>query len=136
MLPDSDFQLQTELQRLIDARRHEWPRRAFEHVVDGLRSQSRQTRALALRLAPRDVYDSVARELLALLDTRADDDAERLEVITAIEGMVARGVAFDFDVHPITLLEIKGRLSKCPNTWWRSRNDHIARLEREVPRAE
>lgn len=64
----------------------------------GLRSDSRQTRGLALRLAPRDVYDAVARELLRLLDARDADDAERLAVVDALGGMVARAAAFDFDV--------------------------------------
>ncbi len=90
--------IELELERLLNSRRHEWPDDAYRIVVAGLRSGDRQTRSLALRLAPRDVYDGVAVELLQLLDDGADDDAERLAVVDAMSGMVMRGAAFEFDV--------------------------------------
>ena len=99
MLEDmSDRSLTEALASLVDARRHEWPARAFHQVIEGLRSPCRETRALALQLAGRDVYDAVAQELIALIAERAVDHAEKLATLQAIAAMIERGAAFDFDI--------------------------------------
>lgn len=90
--------LRARLEELAHLRRYEWPRGSHHQVVAGLRSTDRSLRLLALTLAPRDVYEAVAKELQERLDAPDLDEAEAHAVLDAIEGMVGRAAAFDLDV--------------------------------------